>query len=130
MYPTQRVLLRLYSPPKKLLKNLTSCLSKKGLPFLQEVRKNRNRKSSPLKMKLLIVKNPTNYRFSDSKLRAFQFKFLHKRLAANDFLCKLGLEQTNLCSFCEEAAETLGTPFLELQPHKAVMGNSFRMDKI
>ena len=43
----------------------------------------------------------------DSKLRVFQFKLLHRRIATNDFLCKIGLEQTDLCSFCKETAETL-----------------------
>ena len=43
----------------------------------------------------------------ESKLRAFQFKFLHRKIATNDFLCKIGIKQTDSCSFCEEQKETL-----------------------
>ena len=34
--------------------------------------------------------------------RVFQFKFLHRRIATNDFLCKIGIKQVDSCSFCEE----------------------------
>ena len=43
----------------------------------------------------------------ESKLRAFQFKFLHRKIAKNDFLYKIGIKQTDSCSFCEEQKETL-----------------------
>ena len=43
----------------------------------------------------------------ESKLRAFQFKFLHRKIATNDFLYKIGIKQTDCCSFCEEQKETL-----------------------
>ena len=43
----------------------------------------------------------------ESKLRAFQFKFLHRKIATNDFLYKIGIKQTDSCSFCEEQKETL-----------------------
>jgi len=43
----------------------------------------------------------------ESKLKAFQFKFLHRKIAANDFLYKIGVKQTDSCSFCEEQKETL-----------------------
>ena len=43
----------------------------------------------------------------ESKLRAFQFKFRPRKIATNDFLCKIGIKQTDSCSFCEERNETL-----------------------
>ena len=43
----------------------------------------------------------------ETKLRIFQFKFLHRRIATNDFLCKIGIKQVDSCSFCEETTETL-----------------------
>ena len=42
-----------------------------------------------------------------TKLRTFQFKLLHRRLATNDFLHRINLTNTNLCSFCQCEAETL-----------------------
>ena len=43
----------------------------------------------------------------ESKLRAFQFKFLHRKIATNAFLYKIGIKQTDSCSFCKEQKETL-----------------------
>ena len=43
----------------------------------------------------------------ESKLRAFQFKFLHRKIATDDFLYKIGIKQTDSRSFCEEQKETL-----------------------
>ena len=43
----------------------------------------------------------------NSKLRIFQFKLLHRRIATNDFLFKIGISSNNLCSFCNEHEETL-----------------------
>ena len=42
----------------------------------------------------------------ETKLRVFQFKFLHRRLATNYFLCKIGMKQVDSCSFCGESTET------------------------
>lgn len=42
-----------------------------------------------------------------SKLRTFQFKLLHRRIATNDFLFKIGIAPNNLCTFCKEHVETL-----------------------
>ena len=43
----------------------------------------------------------------ETKLRVFQFKLLHRRIATNDFLCKIGIKQVDSCSFCGETTETL-----------------------
>ena len=42
-----------------------------------------------------------------SKLRVFNFKFLHHRLSTNDFLYKIGLSDNEKCTFCERETETL-----------------------
>ena len=44
---------------------------------------------------------------SESKLRVFQFKFLHRRIATSDFLCKIGIKRVDSCLFCGETTETL-----------------------
>ena len=36
-----------------------------------------------------------------TKLILFQFKLLHRRLATNDFLKKVGIKDNDLCSFCK-----------------------------
>ena len=38
----------------------------------------------------------------ESKLRTFQFKFLHRRIATNSYLFKIGVASDNLCSFCKK----------------------------
>ena len=43
----------------------------------------------------------------ETKLRVFLFKFLHRRIATNDFLCNIGIKQVDSCSFCGESTETL-----------------------
>ena len=42
-----------------------------------------------------------------SKLRVFNFKFLHCRLSTNDFLYKIGLSDNEKCTFCKRETETL-----------------------
>ena len=44
---------------------------------------------------------------TETKLRVFQFKFLHRRIATNDFLHKIGTRQVDSCSFCDNTTETL-----------------------
>lgn len=43
----------------------------------------------------------------ESKLRVFQFKFLDRKIAPNDFLYKIGIKERVSCSFCEEQKENL-----------------------
>ena len=43
----------------------------------------------------------------DTKLRTFQFKFLRRRIATNDFRYKVGITSNDLCSFCNLYVETL-----------------------
>ena len=49
----------------------------------------------------------------DSKTRNFHFKFLHRIIATNDFLCKLGIIDNNKCTFCDEEVETLEHIFFD-----------------
>ena len=49
----------------------------------------------------------------ESKLRTFQFKFLHRRIATNSYLFKIGITSDNLCSFCKEHPETMMHLFWE-----------------
>ena len=42
-----------------------------------------------------------------TKLITFQFKLLHRRLATNSFLKKMGIKQSDLCTFCKTEAESL-----------------------
>ena len=44
---------------------------------------------------------------TETKLRIFQFKFLHRRIATNDLLLKIGKKETHPCSFCADSPETL-----------------------
>ena len=43
----------------------------------------------------------------ESKLRTFQFKFRHRRLATNSYLFKISVRSDNLWSFCKERLETI-----------------------
>ena len=47
-----------------------------------------------------------------TKLRTFHFKFLHRRIATNDFLKKINLVQSDKCCFCEQETETIIHLFL------------------
>jgi len=42
-----------------------------------------------------------------TKLIIFQFKLLHRRLATNDFLNKIGIRENNICTFCRTEKESL-----------------------
>ena len=48
-----------------------------------------------------------------SKLRVFIFKFLHRRLATNTFLKKMGLVDDEICIFCQSERENLFHLFWE-----------------
>ena len=43
----------------------------------------------------------------ETKLRESQFKLLHRRIATNDILYKIGIKQSDSCTFCGEATENL-----------------------
>ena len=37
----------------------------------------------------------------DTNIWTFQFKYVHRRIATNDYLCKMGVKQKPVCNFCE-----------------------------
>ena len=47
------------------------------------------------------------YRTKATKLIIFQFKLLHRRLATNDFLNKIGIRENDICTFCRTEEESL-----------------------
>ena len=60
-----------------------------------------------------------------TKLRNFQFKFLHWRIATNSFPFKIKFSESNLCCFCQTAQETLLHLFWEC-PITEAFWNSVR----
>ena len=58
-----------------------------------------------------------------TKLRNFQFKFLHRRITTNSFLFKIKVSESNLCCFCQSAQETLLHLFWEC-PNTEAFWNS------
>ena len=47
------------------------------------------------------------YCTKETKLQTFQFKLLHRRIATNNYLCKIGISLTDICTFCEQKKESL-----------------------
>ena len=47
------------------------------------------------------------YSTKATKLIIFQFKLLHRRLATNDFLNKIGIRENDICTFCRTEKESL-----------------------
>ncbi len=43
----------------------------------------------------------------ETKLKTFYFKFLHRILANNEFLSRVDIIESDLCTFCQENVETL-----------------------
>ena len=54
-----------------------------------------------------------------TKIRTFQFKFLHRRIATNTCLSKVGISDTALCDLCKTDKETLIHLFWECSVIKA-----------
>ena len=48
---------------------------------------------------------------ASTKLRTFHFKFLHRRIATNDFLKKINLKKSDKCCFCQREIETISEMF-------------------
>ena len=60
--------------------------------------------------RLIVWRNRFTVSFSatlDTKIRTFQFKFLHRRIATNHFLCKIGIKPSPICNLCNNAEQTL-----------------------
>ena len=54
-----------------------------------------------------------------TKLITFHFKLIHRWIATNSFLNKLGIKDSDKCSFCENEPEHLG-PVYKVIPGKRV----------
>ena len=52
----------------------------------------------------------------DTNIRWFQYRLIQRILSTNTFLYKIGFTQSNLCSFCNDATETLVHLFWECNP--------------
>ena len=63
---------------------------------------------------------------TETKLRVFQFKFLHRRVAASDFLHKIGLKEVDSCSFCDDATDTLVHVFWYCKYTQTFWKNAFQ----
>ena len=46
-----------------------------------------------------------------TKLITFNFKFLHRRISTNNFLKKIGLVDSEKCTFCDKETEKLAHLF-------------------
>ena len=43
----------------------------------------------------------------DTKIRTFQFKFIHRRIATNAFLFRIGIKSSSICNFCRKEDQNL-----------------------
>ena len=56
------------------------------------------------------------YRSSiDNKMRNFQFKLIHRKIATQSFLYKIGISTSSLCTFCENHEQTLSRLFVNCE---------------
>ena len=46
-------------------------------------------------------------KLKETKLQTFQFKLLHRKIATNYYLYKIGIPLTEICTFCEQNTESL-----------------------
>ena len=54
------------------------------------------------------------YRSSiENRIRNFQFKFVHRKIATQYYLCKIGISDSALCNFCDSHPQTLLHLFLK-----------------
>ena len=52
---------------------------------------------------------------NDIQIRWFQYRIMRRILATNTFLCKIGITDSELCTFCNEYPETLNHLFWECE---------------
>ena len=56
------------------------------------------------------------YRSSiDNKMRNFQFKLIHRKIATQSFLYKIGISTSSMCTFCENHEQTLSHLFVNCE---------------
>ena len=52
---------------------------------------------------------------NENKMRNFQFKFIHRKIATEYLLCKMGIHESPDCNFCETYPQTLLHLFLKCE---------------
>ena len=52
---------------------------------------------------------------NDVQLRWFQYRIVHRIIATNTYLCKIGIVESELCTFCRCNAETICHLFWECE---------------
>ena len=65
---------------------------------------------------------------TETKLWLCQFMFLHRWIATNDFLFKIGLKQAESCFYCGEFTETLASLFWYFQVHSKLLERNLSID--
>ena len=56
------------------------------------------------------------YRSSiDNKMRNFQFQLIHRKIATQIFLYKIGISTSSMCTFCENHEQTLSHLFVNCE---------------
>ena len=61
----------------------------------------------------------------ETKLRVFQFKFLHRRIATNDFLCRVRHKTSGLLFFLWGNYWNFGPPVLELKTYPSLLEKNY-----
>ena len=51
----------------------------------------------------------------DNKMRNFQFKLIHRKIAPQSFLYKIGISTSSSCTFCENHEQTLSHLFVNCE---------------
>ena len=64
---------------------------------------------------------------NDVQLRWFHYRIIHRILATNTLLYKIGIEDSDLCTFCKCNAETLSHLFWECY-YVPILTSEFRWD--
>jgi len=62
-----------------------------------------------------------------SKLIDFNFRFLHRRLATNSFLEKIGIREDSNCTFCHNGKEDLMHLFWQCEKNNNLLAKSIVM---
>ena len=60
---------------------------------------------------------------TETKVKVFQFKFLHRKVVTNDFLLKIGKKETDSCSFFTGSPETLTHLFWDCRSTQTFWNN-------
>ena len=62
----------------------------------------------------------------DTSLLYFQYKILHRVLATNSFLFKIGIADSDTCTFCEQFSETIQHIFFDCEKTSSFLSDVHR----